>query len=289
MQHIRLKTMTATLIDGKLISKKILDDVKTSVDKLDTKPTLAVVQVGDNPASTTYVGIKIKRCKETGIRSLMYKFEDDFTEKELCELVTKLNINHDVNGILVQLPLPKHINEQAVLDLIDPLKDVDGFHPLNMGYLMNGENRLVACTPLGIMKLLEQININLEGKDAVVVGRSNIVGKPVSLLLQQKNATVTMCHSRTKNLGQYTKRADVLVVAVGKPNIITADMIKKGAVVIDVGTNKIKDKQVGDVDFEKAKDIAGYITPVPGGVGPMTVACLMYNTLTAYNLQVKKK
>lgn len=279
--------MAAKIIDGKLVSQKIVADLKAQVNGFDKKPTLAVIQVGNDPASSTYVNIKIKRCAEIGIKSLSYKFDENFSEDDLLQLISKLNSNPDVNGILVQVPLPKHINEKKVLNFISPDKDVDGFHPNNVGKLISGDCQLVSCTPLGIMSLIDHYKIELEGKHAVVVGRSNTVGKPVAMLLLQRNSTVTVCHSKTSDLKEFTKQADILVVAVGRPSLITGDMVKKGAVVIDVGTNRVGKKLTGDVDFDSVKEKASYISPVPGGVGPMTVASLMGNTIKAYKNQVK--
>lgn len=280
--------MQAKIIDGRATAQKIVDDLKTEVASFSRKPTLAVVQVGDDPASSIYVNIKIKRCKEIGIQSLKYKFKEDYSQDELQDLVRKLNAQPEVNGILVQVPLPKHINENKILNEISPYKDVDGFHPQNIGQMILGTPNLISCTPQGIMMLLKHYAIDLQGKEAVVIGRSNIVGKPISFLLLNENCTVTMCHSKTRDLKFHTKRADLLIVAVGKASFVTKDMVKDGAIVVDVGTNRVENKLIGDVDFNSVKEIASYITPVPGGVGPMTVASLMKNTVQAYKTQEKK-
>ncbi len=275
----------AKILDGKAVSQRIKDELKVEVESIKAKgvnPGLAVVIVGDNPASRVYVNSKKKACAEIGIASFEYALEESTTEEELLTLVKKLNDDSTVNGILVQLPLPKHINEETIINAITPQKDVDAFHPVNVGKIMIGNFDFLPCTPAGVMELIKESNIDLEGKKCVVVGRSNIVGKPQSMLLLHKNATVTICHSRTKNLKEECLQADVLVVAVGRANMITGDMIKEGAVVIDVGMNRLPDKKLcGDVDFESASKVASYITPVPGGVGPMTIATLMKNTVTA--------
>ncbi len=275
----------AKILDGKAVSQRIKDELKIEVENIKAKginPGLAVVIVGDNPASRVYVNSKKKACAEIGIASFEYALEESTTEEELLALVRKLNDDSTVNGILVQLPLPKHINEETIINAITPEKDVDAFHPVNVGKIMIGNFDFLPCTPAGVMELIKESNIDLEGKKCVVVGRSNIVGKPQSMLLLHKNATVTICHSRTKNLAEECRQADVLVVAVGKANMITGDMIKEGAVVIDVGMNRLPDKKLcGDVDFESVSKVASYITPVPGGVGPMTIATLMKNTVTA--------
>ncbi len=279
--------MTAKIIDGKALAANIRADVKKRAGKLDAKPGLAVVLVGKDPASRVYVDSKEKSCKEVGFYSEKYVLDENIDEMELLNVVEKLNQSRKIHGILVQLPLPKHINEQLVIDAILPYKDVDGFSAVNIGNMLMGNNMIIPATPKGVIKLIESTGVGIEGKHAVVVGRSNIVGKPAALLLQQKNATVTMCHSRTKNLEKYTKQADILVVAVGKPKLIKANMVKKGAIVIDVGTNRVDGKLVGDVDFDSVKKVAGYITPVPGGVGPMTIACLLENTLECMALAPK--
>jgi methylenetetrahydrofolate dehydrogenase (NADP+) / methenyltetrahydrofolate cyclohydrolase len=274
----------AELIDGKLVSRHIRNEVAEGVERLRRErgvtAGLAAVLVGDNPASEIYVRNKRKACSDTGIYSEEHKLPQETTEDELLSLVDKLNEDENIHGILVQLPLPKHISETKILRAVSPLKDVDGFHPYNVGLLVEGNPRFISCTPHGIIKMLEFYKIGIEGKEAVVVGRSNIVGKPVSILLLHRHATVTICHSRTKPLGEVTKRADILVAAMGRANFITADMVKEGAVVIDVGINRNEDgKLTGDVDFEGVSKKASYITPVPGGVGPMTISMLLWNTL----------
>lgn len=240
-----------------------------------------MVLVGENPASQVYVRNKENGCIKAGIRSTVIRLEESCTQEELEKTVSSLNEDASVHGILVQLPLPKHLDEARVLRLIDPDKDVDGFHAMNSGRLMNGQQGFVPCTPLGVMKLLESYGINPAGKHAVVIGRSNIVGKPMAMLLLQANATVTICHSRTQNLAEITRQADILVAAVGRANFVTADMVKPGAAVIDVGINRVDGKIVGDVDFDAVSEVAGHITPVPGGVGQMTIAMLLSNTLDA--------
>lgn len=245
-------------------------------------PGLAVIIVGDDPASRVYVNNKKKACEYCGINSYEYALPEETTEEELLKLIDELNNDPKVSGILCQLPVPEHINEQAVINAINPKKDVDAFHPINVGKIMTGDYDFVPCTPAGVMELIKESGIDVNGKECVVVGRSNIVGKPMSMLLLHKNGTVTICHSRTQKLAEKTKKADILVAAVGIPNFITGDMIKEGAVVIDVGINRIAPKKlVGDVEFESAEKVAGAITPVPGGVGPMTIAMLMKNTLKA--------
>jgi len=271
--------MTAKIIDGKEIAKKIREEIKKEVDKLGKTPGLAVVLVGENPASQVYVNMKEKDSKEVGFYSEKHVLKSDTEFGELIALVNQLNNDPKIHGMLVQLPLPDSLEDQLVIDAIRPEKDSDGFHPINMGNLMIGLPGSVPCTPKGIITLIESTGESIEGKHAVVVGRSNIVGKPIAMLLLQKNATVTICHSRTKDLAKITKDADILVAAVGRPNFITADMIKKDSIVIDVGINRVDGKLVGDVEFESAKKVAGHITPVPGGVGPMTRACLLQNTL----------
>jgi methylenetetrahydrofolate dehydrogenase (NADP+)/methenyltetrahydrofolate cyclohydrolase len=276
--------MTAKLIDGKKIAEKLRNELKKRTSKLKEKPGLAVVLVGDNPASQVYVNMKEKKCKEIGFHFKKILLPEKTSEEKLLQVIDELNQDNKIHGMLVQLPLPEHIDKNLIIDAILPPKDADGFNPINMGNMLIGNNIIIPATPKGIIKLIESTGINLQGKHAVVVGRSNIVGKPISILLQQKNCTVTMCHSKTKPLGEYTKKADILVVAIGKPRAITKDMVKKGAIVIDVGTNKVYDKLVGDVD-EEVKKVAGYITPVPRGVGPMTIACLLENTLECMELQ----
>lgn len=282
--------MAAKIIDGKVIAAELREEMKGEVGELKASgltPGLAVVIVGENPASKVYVGQKEKTCANLGIYSEKHALPADVSEEELIGLIHKLNGDPRVHGVLVQLPLPGHIDEGRVLEAIDPRKDVDGFHPVNVGKLVVGEETLLPCTPHGIMILLERAGVDLKGKEAVVVGRSNIVGKPVSLLLLSRHATVTICHSRTRDLTAHTASADVLVAAVGKPEMIKADMVKEGVVVIDVGVNRLEDgRLVGDVDFEGVKEKASAITPVPGGVGPMTITMLMRNTIEAAKQQL---
>lgn len=279
------------LISGKEVSEAVKLRVADEVKELKAQgiePCLAVILVGDDPASRVYVNNKKKACEFCGIRSLEYVLPADTKEEELIELVEKLNNDKSVNGILCQLPLPKHLDEKKVLNLIKPEKDVDAFHPENVGHIMIGDFNFLPCTPAGIMEMFRYENISLDGKNCVVIGRSNIVGKPMAMLMLKENATVTICHSRTKNLKEIVAGADVVVAAVGRPNFVTADMVKDGAVIIDVGINRIDDgKLCGDVDFEACKEKASYITPVPGGVGPMTIATLMQNTITATKIQNK--
>lgn len=275
----------AQLIDGKLISTQIKDELKEEVAQLKKRgiiPCLAVVQVGNDPASTVYVNNKKKACAYIGIKSLSYELEETITEEELLKLIADLNCNEEVNGVLVQLPLPKHINEDAVIQAIAPEKDVDGFHPESVGNMCIGTKGFLSCTPAGIIQLLKRSNIEIEGKECVVVGRSNIVGKPMALLLLRENGTVTVTHSRTKDLKEITKRADILVAAIGKPKFINSKYVKDGAVVIDVGIHRnAENKLCGDVDFDDVIDKVSAITPVPGGVGPMTIAMLMNNCVEA--------
>jgi methylenetetrahydrofolate dehydrogenase (NADP+)/methenyltetrahydrofolate cyclohydrolase len=276
----------AVIIDGKAVAKEVQKQVKEEVDGLERRwglvPGLAVVLVGDDPASHIYVRTKEKACKEAGIESFEHLLPATISEKELLALVNQLNKNKSVHGILVQLPLPPHIHAERILEAVSPHKDVDGFHPVNQGMLVLGAGGFRPCTPMGIMKLLESINCDPKGKNAVVVGRSNIVGKPVALMLLGKHATVTICHSRTVSLRDEVGRADILVAAIGKAGLIRGDWIKPGAVVIDVGVNRLASgKLSGDVEFESAKERASAITPVPGGVGPMTICMLLYNTLKA--------
>lgn len=279
----------AVRIDGKAVSGQMKDEVKAQVEeykKEGIEVTLAVILVGNDPASTVYVGNKKKACEYVGIRSLSYELPEETTQEELLSLIEELNQRADVNGILVQLPLPKHLNEEEVLLAISPLKDVDGFHPENVGNLSIGRKGFVSCTPAGVIELLRRTGIEMEGKECVVLGRSNIVGKPMAMLMLRENATVTVCHSRTKNLKEVTKRADILIVAIGKPCFITADYVKEGATVIDVGIHRKEDKKLcGDVAFAEVEPIAGAITPVPGGVGPMTIAMLMKNCAESVKLQ----
>ncbi|MBR1929862.1 MAG: bifunctional methylenetetrahydrofolate dehydrogenase/methenyltetrahydrofolate cyclohydrolase FolD [Lachnospiraceae bacterium] len=277
------------IIDGKAISAQIKDELKGKVAEMKEQGIeicLAVIQVGNDPASTVYVGKKKKACEYIGIKSLAYELPEETGEEELLELIGKLNGRKDVNGILVQLPLPKHIAEEKVLAAIEPVKDVDGFHVQNVGSLCVGKKGFVSCTPAGIIQLLKRYHIEIEGKECVVIGRSNIVGKPMALLLLQENGTVTVTHSRTKNLKEVTSRADILVVAIGKPKMITAEYVKEGAVVIDVGIHRNADNKLcGDVDYESVAPKCSAITPVPGGVGPMTIAMLMYNCVESVALQ----
>ncbi len=276
----------AKIIDGKRISAEVKDECKERVKREKLDITLAVIQVGNDPASTVYVGNKKKACDYIGIHSLSYELPEETSEKELLELVEKLNSNDDVHGILVQLPLPEHIDEDKVIQTISPKKDVDGFHPQSVGALSIGQPGFVSCTPAGIIQLLKRSGVEIEGKECVIVGRSNIVGKPMALLMLRENATVTVCHSRTKDLKEVTKRADILIVAIGKPKFITADYVKEGAVVIDVGIHRNENNKLcGDVDFDCVAPIASAITPVPGGVGPMTIAMLMNNCVEAKGIQ----
>lgn len=277
------------LIDGKKISAEIKEEVKAKVAEYKANGveiTLAVIQVGNDPASSVYVGNKKKACEFVGIRSLSYELPEETTQEELLDLVKELNERKDVNGILVQLPLPKQIDEETVLNTISPLKDVDGFHPMNVGALCIGKAGFVSCTPAGIIELLKRSNVEIAGKECVVIGRSNIVGKPMALLLLRENGTVTVTHSRTVELKKVTSRADILVVAIGKPKMITADYVKEGAVVIDVGIHRdANNKLCGDVDFDDVASKCSAITPVPGGVGPMTIAMLMKNCVESVALQ----
>jgi len=285
--------MAGKIIDGKLVASKIRESIKKEVEELKEKgivPGLVTILVGENPASVSYVTAKQKTAHELGFYSVQENLPENISEEKLLELIEKYNRDPKIHGILVQLPLPKHIDERKVINAIDPRKDVDGFHPVNVGKLVIGEPCFIPCTPYGILMLLAETGVEVSGADVVVVGRSNIVGKPIAILLMQKrkpvgNATVTVCHTGTKNMAEHTRRADILIVAAGVPKFITADMVKEGAVVIDVGVNRIgttpegKAKLCGDVDFEAVKEKASYITPVPGGVGPMTITMLMKNTL----------
>ena len=272
----------AKLIDGKLISTQIKDELKKKVADEGIKATLAVIQVGNDPASSVYVGNKKKACEYIGIGSRSYELPEETTEAELLDLIDTLNADDEINGILVQLPVPAHIDDKKVIDRISPEKDVDGFHPESVGRLCIGEDGFVSCTPAGIMELLKRSDISVEGKECVVIGRSNIVGKPMALLLLRANGTVTVCHSRTADLKEVTKRADILIVAVGKSRMITSEYVREGAVVIDVGIHRTEEgKLCGDVDFDDVLPHVGAITPVPGGVGPMTIAMLMVNCVKA--------
>ena len=292
--------MTAQIIDGTAIAEKVREEVRQGVEKMKEEtgyvPGLATVLVGENVASATYVRMKQRMCEELGIRSIGINLPEDVSQEELETLVAELSADPDVNGILVQLPLPKHLDEEAVLNTIALEKDVDGFHPVNIGRLaMKGRDPLfVPCTPYGCIRLLEETGVELSGANAVVVGRSNIVGLPVAMLLQKADATVTICHSRTRNLAEHTRNADIVIAAIGRMEMITGDMLKPGCAVIDVGINQKPDdtkkrgyRLVGDVDFESAKEVAGAITPVPRGVGPMTIAMLMANTLHAAEIQME--
>lgn len=277
--------MTAQILDGKALAAEIRAEVKAQIDDLQQKgvhTALAVVLVGDDPASQVYVRNKIKACGEAGIKSLEFRMPSETTQEALLAKIAELNADDTVDGILVQLPLPRQINAEAVIAAIDPAKDVDGFHTANAGALVTGKEGFVPCTPFGVMRLIEKSGVDPAGKAAVIVGRSNIVGKPMALLLLAANATVTVAHSKTPDLGAVTRTADILVAAVGRAKLIKADMVKPGAVVIDVGMNRDENGNLcGDVDFASVKDVAGHITPVPGGVGPMTIAMLLQNTVIA--------
>ena len=277
------------LIDGKAVSLQVKQQVKQECDKLKTKgvtPGLAVIIVGDDPASQVYVRNKEKACEECGFYSVKYALDADTTQSELNALIDKLNKDEKINGILCQLPLPKHLDDKEVINRIDPIKDVDAFHPVNVGAIMIGDYNFLPCTPAGVMELIHSTGVDVTGKKAVVIGRSNIVGKPMAMLLLHENATVEITHSKTLDLKSITKEADILVAAIGRAKFVTADMVKNGAIVIDVGMNRDENgKLCGDVDFENVKDKCLFITPVPGGVGPMTISMLMRNTLTAAKLQ----
>ena len=279
----------AEIIDGKAIAQKVKNEVAAEVETLKQQgiePTIAVILVGENQASKVYIRNKIRACEQTGIRSLHYQLPEETSQEELLCLIDEMAKRSDVHGILVQLPLPKQIDEQAVIHAIPPQKDVDVFHPQNVGKLLTGGYDIAPCTPAGIIRLLEETQVDLTGKHCVVIGRSNIVGKPVALLMLERNATVTVCHSKTKNLAEITRQADILIAAVGKPKFVTANMLKEGAIVIDVGMDRDENQKLcGDVDFANVQQRCSAITPVPGGVGPMTVAMLMKNTITAAKLQ----
>jgi len=279
--------MSCQIIDGKAIAAKIRKSLTRRVAEVGQQgvaPGLAVILVGEDPASKVYVSHKEKACQEVGIKSEVLRLPATTSENELLQVVKELNLRKDIHGILVQLPLPSVIREEKVIAMISPHKDVDGFHPVNMGSLLIGRPRLIPCTPLGCLKLIQELGYDLSGKRAVVVGRSNIVGKPMAALLIHANATVTVCHSRTKDLAEVTREADVLVVAIGKANFITGSMVKEGALVLDVGMNRLPNsKLAGDVEFESVSQVAGWLTPVPGGVGPMTIAMLLNNTLEAFS------
>ena len=282
-----------TIIDGKAISARIKEELRQEVSELKEQGIevcLAVIQVGNDPASSVYVNNKKKGCEFVGIRSLTYELPEETTQEELLQLIASLNEREDVNGILVQLPLPGHMDEEKILNAIDPLKDVDGFHPVNVGALAIGQPGFVSCTPAGVIQLLKRSGVEICGKECVVVGRSNIVGKPMAQLMLRENATVTIAHSRTIDLKEVCKRADILIVAVGKPKMITAEYVKDGAVVIDVGIHRdANNKLCGDVDYDAVLPKCSAITPVPGGVGPMTIAMLLYNCVTSVKLQGKRK
>ncbi len=276
----------AQIIDGKAVSQRVKDEIRAEIERDGLEIGLAVVIVGNNQASRVYVNNKKKACEVCGIKSYEYALPEETTEQELLELVDTLNNDKNINGILVQLPLPKQINEEKIIERISPLKDVDAFHALNVGKIMIGNYAFLPCTPAGVMELIHSTRTEISGKECVVIGRSNIVGKPMAMLLLHENATVTICHSRTKNLAEVCRRADILVSAVGRADFVTADMVKDGAVVIDVGMNRnAENKLCGDVKYDEVEPKASFITPVPGGVGPMTIAMLMKNTLMAKRLQ----
>lgn len=279
--------MSAIRMDGKMVSAKVRGSILEEVNKLKeqgVRPGLAVIIVGEDPASQVYVRNKERACEECGFYSEKYALPEETTQEQLLELIAELNNNPRIDGILCQLPVPKHIDDQAIIDAISPEKDVDAFHPVNVGKIMVGNFDFLPCTPAGVMQLLEEYDIDPKGKNCVVIGRSNIVGKPMSMLLLHKHGTVTICHSRTKNLKEVCAQADILVAAVGKADFVTADMVKEGATVIDVGMNRKDGKLCGDVCFEEVNEKAAYLTPVPGGVGPMTITMLMKNTLKAAKL-----
>ena len=283
----------AQIISGKVVSAQVREELKAQtqemIEKHGIRPGLAVIIVGDDPASKVYVNNKEKGCAEVGYYSEVYRLPAETTQEELLALVHKLNNDQKIHGILCQLPLPKHLDENAVILAIDPEKDVDAFHPVNVGRIMIGDYKFLPCTPAGVMKLIESTGVDITGKECVVIGRSNIVGKPQAMLLLHKNATVTICHSRTKDLASVTRRADILVVAIGKADFVTGDMVKDGAIVIDVGMNRRADgKLTGDVDFASVEPKVSYITPVPGGVGPMTISMLLTNTMTSAKNSLKK-
>lgn len=278
--------MAANIIDGKAISAAVKEQVRDEIARDNLKVGLAVVIVGDDPASRVYVNNKKKACEFCGIKSYEYALPAETSQEELLELVDTLNADANVNGILVQLPLPKHLDEKAVIERISPNKDVDAFHESNVGRIMIGNYSFLPCTPAGCMELIHSTGVEVSGKECVVIGRSNIVGKPMAMLLLHENGTVTVCHSKTRDLAEVCRRADILIAAVGRPNFVTADMVKPGAVVIDVGINRLDNgKLCGDVKFDEVSEVAGWITPVPGGVGPMTIAMLMRNTVTAARIQ----
>lgn len=283
----------AMIIDGNAVSKGIKDKIKAEIEQLRKKftraPGLTVILVGDDPASQIYVGRKSKACSEVGIYSEVKRLSGDVSESDVINLISDLNKNDNIDGILVQLPLPKHIDENKIVETISPAKDADGLHPYNIGNLVLNKASLVPCTAAGIIELIQRTGSEIRGKHSVIIGRSNIVGKPTALMLLHQHSTVTICHSRTKDLKEIAKQADILIAAIGKAKFVTKEMVKNGAIVIDVGINRIDGKLFGDCDFEEIKDIAGAITPVPGGVGPMTVAMLLKNTLSAYKNNFKNK
>lgn len=276
------------ILDGKMIKGQILDELKNKVDKLEVKPSFVVIQVGDNEASNVYIKQKMNMARYIGYEFSHVKLDENVTQDEILNLINKFNKDSSVNGIMVQMPLPKHLDSAVLLNAIDACKDIDGLGDINNGKLFHGRDTLYSCTPYGVMELIKRYKIEIEGMHAVVVGKSNLVGKPMSVMLMDKGATVTVCHSKTKDLAKYTKMADILIVAVGKPNLITADMVKDGAIVIDVGITRLESGLCGDVDFDKVKDKVKFITPVPGGVGPMTVAMLATNVYRAYEMQIVK-
>jgi methylenetetrahydrofolate dehydrogenase (NADP+)/methenyltetrahydrofolate cyclohydrolase len=278
---LQTRAMSGQLIDGRKVAAEVEAEVRQELATLGFSPNLIVIRVGNDPASEVYVRNKARKAKELGLRGEELIFPETMTEAALLSAIQKLNDDDDVDGILVQLPLPRQIDSKKVIQAIDPQKDVDGFHPMNVGLLHLGQPSLVPCTPAGVIRLIASTGTRVEGARAVVIGRSDIVGKPVAALLLRENATVTICHSRTRDLPAVAREADILVAAIGKPRFVTANMVKPGAVVIDVGINRVDGKLAGDVDFEKVRDIASWITPVPGGVGPMTIAMLMSNTVTA--------
>jgi len=277
--------MSAKIIDGKAVAAQVRERVKADVEQMDIKPGLATILVGDDPASHVYVRNKRNACKKAGIESFHHELDASVPEGELAELIIKLGEDDRVSGILLQLPVPGHIDSDAMIELIHPMKDVDGLTTINAGRLVQGREGLVSCTPAGVIELLDSEGVALRGAEAVVIGRSQLVGRPLSSLLLARDATVTMCHSRTRDLAEVCRRADVLVAAVGRPKLVTAEMVREGAVVIDVGTNRTEDGLVGDVDFDAVVEKAAAITPVPGGVGPMTIAMLLVNTVKAARLQ----
>ena len=281
--------MNAEVVDGKLVSQVLREKMKSRVEALakrDIKPGLAVILVGDDAASQVYVRNKVAACQAVGVYSVVYRLSEDVSEQNVLDELMRLNNNSEINGILVQLPLPKHIDEDKILEIISPEKDVDGFHKINVGAMVTGNARFYPCTPHGVMKLLEHYGVVIEGKHAVVVGRSNIVGKPMALMLLEKGATVSICTSKTSNLASFTRQADIVVVAVGKPKVLSGAMIKSGATIIDVGINRLADGSLaGDVDFDSVREVAGFLTPVPGGVGPMTITMLLENTIRSSEME----